>query len=86
MRAVPYTGQVLPAGRFLEGGLFWRHGSKSGLRFELNVHQKAVVHFGKPAGLPMVPLSSQTNKYGFSNGVANIPKSCPLQRAFCSHT
>eukprot|EP00955_Chlamydomonas_euryale_P052799 355280-Chlamydomonas_euryale.AAC.1 len=34
----------------------------------------------------MVPLSPQTNNCGFSNGVANIPKSCPLQGTFCSHT
>eukprot|EP00955_Chlamydomonas_euryale_P070482 360770-Chlamydomonas_euryale.AAC.1 len=42
----------------LEGGPFWRHGLNAGLRFELSVHHKAVVH---SLGFPMIPLSPQTS-------------------------
>eukprot|EP00955_Chlamydomonas_euryale_P060077 357598-Chlamydomonas_euryale.AAC.2 len=34
----------------------------------------------------MEPVSPKTSKCGFRHGVANIPKSCPLQGTFCSHT
>jgi len=39
----------------LVGGLFWRHDLKSGLRCELDVHHKALVHFVR---VSMVPLSA----------------------------